>query len=198
MSVTIRIPRSAGRSGSSRSDGRKAKARGKAKTGKQGRAGQPRTFVEKLLLSLFLVLPLVTLVQTLLARTNGYSYGYRYGAARSTPTETVLSGPGWTYAVPFAVSNKADIQTLIACESGGRNISEPDTDGITSDGILQYHRGPADTMSNGTWEDFSRASGIGGSPNDPAEAIRMTDWAISHGLGPRWTCWRQQGLSPGY
>jgi hypothetical protein len=25
----------------------------------------------------------------------------------------------------------------------------------------------------------------------------MTDWAISHGFGPRWACWRLQKLSPG-
>ena len=95
------------------------------------------------------------------------------------------------------MKNKADIERLIECESGGRNISGPDSDGIISDGILQFHRGPGDTLSRSTWEDFSRASGITGSPRDPADAIRMTDWAISHGLGPRWTCWQLLGLSPG-
>jgi hypothetical protein len=109
--------------------------------------------------------------------------------------ETFISGPRWGYSLPFAVKNKATIQKLIQCESGGMNVSRPDSDGIISDGILQFHRGPADTMAGGTWEDFSQASGIRGSPKNPADAIRMTDWAISHGLGPHWTCWRK--LSPG-
>ena len=77
------------------------------------------------------------------------------------------------------------------------NISRPDADGTMSDGILQFHRGPTDSMTGGTWEDFSRASGIAGSPKNPPDAIRMTDWAISRGLGAHWACWRLQNLSPG-
>jgi hypothetical protein len=192
MTVTIRIPRLRKKGRSSTSRGGRPSPRDKAPIAKQGRMGRPGTVVEKVLLGLFLALPLVTLVQTLLARTNEYS------AARPTPTETVLAGPGWAFVVPFAVTNKTDIERLIQCETGGRNISEFDSDGIISDGILQFHRGPSDTLSSSTWEDFSRASGVVGSPRNPAEAIRMADWAISHGLGPRWTCWRNQGLSPGY
>jgi hypothetical protein len=191
MTVTIRIPRLTSRGGSPRSRGRKPNPRDKATTPKLGRVGRSGTIVEKLLLGLFLTLPLATLVQTLLARTNEYS------VARSAPAETVLAGPRWAYVVPFAVTNKTDIERLIQCETGGRNISEVDSDGIVSDGILQFHRGPGDTLSSSTWEDFSRESGLKGSPRNPVEAIRMADWAISHGLGPRWTCWRLQGLSPG-
>jgi hypothetical protein len=191
MTVTIRIPRRTNRGGSPARRGRTPNLSDRGKTTKQqsgGRSGK----IEKVFLSLFLALPLVTLVQTLLARTT------EYRVARQTPAETVISGPRWAFVVPFAVTNKTDIERLIQCESGGRNISAPDSDGIISDGVLQFHRGPGDTLSNSTWEDFSRASGLRGSPRDPAEAIRMTDWAISHGLGSRWTCWRQEGLSPGY
>jgi len=192
MTVTISMPRLTSRSGSPRSASRKTKLRGGASAAKQERARRSGT-IEKVLLGLFLVLPLITLVQTLLARTN------EFGVARQAPAdETVLSGPRWAFTVPFAVTNKTDIERLIECESGGRNVSEPDSDGITSDGVLQFHRGPGDTLSRSTWEDFSRASGLTGSPRDPVEAIRMTDWAISHGLGPRWTCWGRQGLSPGF
>jgi hypothetical protein len=193
MTVTIRIPGRMKRGGSSRSSGRTPKLRDKAKAAKPQRAGRSGK-IERLLLGLFLALPLITLVQTLWARASEYEYG----DARQAATETVLSGPRWRFVVPFAVTNKTDIERLIECESGGRNVSLPDSDGITSDGVLQFHRGPGDTLSSSTWEDFSRASGFRGSPKDPVEAIRMTDWAISHGLGPRWTCWRQQGLSPGY
>jgi hypothetical protein len=140
---------------------------------------------------LFLFLPLVTLMQTVVARPGGRLF------ASKISSETIISGPQWSYTVPFEVRNKATIEKLIQCESRGVNLSRPDDDGIMSDGILQFHRGPTDSMAGGTWEDFSRASGITGSPKNPADAIRMTDWAISHGFGPRWACWRLQNLSPG-
>jgi hypothetical protein len=54
--------------------------------------------------------------------------------------------------------------------------------------ILQFHRGPLNTMQSSTWESFSEASGITGSPLIPADAIRMTDWATNHGLLSHWTC----------
>lgn len=79
--------------------------------------------------------------------------------------------------MPFEVKNTADIEKLIQCESQGVNISRPDSDGIYSDGILQFHRGPLDTMQSSTWEDFSKSSGIVGSPIVPADAIKMADWA---------------------
>jgi hypothetical protein len=99
-----------------------------------------------------------------------------------------ISGHGWAYTVPFEVHNAGKIEQLIQCESQGVNISRPDSDGIFSDGILQFHRGPLDTMQSSTWQAFSKASGITGSPLIPADAIRMTDWAIDHGLLGHWSC----------
>jgi hypothetical protein len=165
----------------------------------RGRAGSPNQqpsewsapIFDKPFYLLFLFLPFVTLIQTVLARPG------EHAVRPQIPLETFISGPQWSYTVPFAVRNKATIEKLIQCESRGMNISRPDADGIMSDGILQFHRGPTDSMAGGTWEDFSRASGITGSPKNPADAIRMTDWAISHGFGPRWACWRLQNLSPG-
>jgi hypothetical protein len=43
-------------------------------------------------------------------------------------------------------------------------------------------------MQSSTWQAFSKASGITGSPLIPADAIRMTDWAIDHGLLGHWSC----------
>lgn len=102
--------------------------------------------------------------------------------------ETAISGHGWAYTVPFPVHNVQTIEKLIQCESQGANVSRPDSDGIISDGILQFHRGPLNTMQSSTWELFSKASGITGSPLYPADAIHMADWAISHGLLDHWTC----------
>lgn len=179
------------RSGLLCSRGRKPGVRQTAEALKRQQGQWSATFIEKLCYVLFLSLPFITLIQTVLARPH------ESVAIQPMPPVTFVSGPQWTYQVPFTVQNKAIIEKLIQCESGGVNISRPDSDGIMSDGILQFHRGPKDTLAGGTWEDFSQASGIRGSPKDPADAIRMTDWAISHGLGPHWTCWRLQKLSPG-
>jgi hypothetical protein len=199
MTLTIRRPRSPILGGSVRQKVRKPNVRAKAQGRKQGQGERSTPLIEKLLYLLFLSLPFVTLIQTVLARPGSSSPGSspedESALTRSIPLETFISGPRWGYSLPFAVKNKATIEKLIQCESGGMNVSRPDSDGIISDGILQFHRGPADTMAGGTWEDFSQASGIRGSPKNPADAIRMTDWAISHGLGPHWTCWRK--LSPG-
>lgn len=102
--------------------------------------------------------------------------------------QTVISGHGWAYTVPFAAHNVRTIEKLIQCESQGVNISRPDSDGIISDGILQFHRGPGNSMASGTWEAFSQASGIVGTPIYPSDAIRMADWAIDHGLLGHWSC----------
>ena len=191
MTLTIRMPGSTTCGGRLRSQGRKPNPRERAKASKPKPGERSTPIIEKLFYLLFLSLPFITLIQTVLARPGEYT------VSRRAPLETYISGPQWSYTVPFPVKNKATIEKLIQCESRGMNISRPDSDGIMSDGILQFHRGPTDTLARSTWEDFSQASGITGSPSDPADSIRMTDWAISHGLGPHWTCWRLQKLSPG-
>lgn len=108
--------------------------------------------------------------------------------------QTVISGQSWAYTVPFPVHNTSDIEKLIQCESQGVNIARPDSDGILSVGILQFHLGPDDSMQSSTWQAFSKASGIAGSPLIPADAIRMADWAIDHGLLDHWSCARIVGL----
>jgi hypothetical protein len=113
----------------------------------------------------------------------------RYTVQPPKTPQTVISGRGWAFTVPFKVDHVEDIEKLIACESQGANVARPDSDGRLSVGILQFHMGPQNTMKSSTWQLFSEASGITGNPMIPADAIRMTDWAISHGLGPHWTCW---------
>jgi hypothetical protein len=73
---------------------------------------------------------------------------------------TTLAGKTWAYTVPFAVHNAQTIEKLIQCESQGVNISRPDSDGLISDGILQFHRGPLNTLASSTWESFSKARHI--------------------------------------
>jgi hypothetical protein len=112
-----------------------------------------------------------------------------------SPVQTLLEGKTWTYTVGFRVEHVADIEKLIQCESQGVNISRPDSDGIISDGILQFHRSSKSaSVGSGTWAWMSSLSGIKGSPINPEEAIRQTDWAISHGLGSQWSCWKIEKL----
>jgi hypothetical protein len=196
MSITIRLPRAASSHASPRSNRRKPKRRNKAKARNGEHTERFAKSIKTMFFLFFLSIPFVTLLQTVFAKAGGTMQEYGYVFGRQAVTETVLSGPRWAYSVPFAVENKVEIEKLIQCESAGLNVSGPDSDGLVSDGILQFHRGPADTLTRSTWEDFSRASGIAGSPMNPADAIRMADWAISHGYGPRWTCWRLQKLSP--
>ncbi len=47
-------------------------------------------------------------------------------------------------------------EKLIQCESQGASISRPDSNGRMSDGILQFNRGPLDTLQISTWEFFSK------------------------------------------
>lgn len=91
--------------------------------------------------------------------------------------------------IPAYQPRHADlIQRLIKCESGGVNITKPDSDGVLSDGILQFHRGKGDNIDTGTWGEWSRKSGIKGSPLIPEDAIKMADWALDHGLARHWSC----------
>jgi hypothetical protein len=112
-------------------------------------------------------------------------------------TEIARCWRGWAYTVPFAVHDPATIEKLIQCESQGVNISRLDSDRIMSDGILQYHRASkGSSVGSGTWAWMEKLSGLKGSPIFPADAIRVTDWAIDHGLIGHWNCARITGLLP--
>src|SRR5712691_8100525 len=89
--------------------------------------------------------------------------------------------------IPEGVAHVRIIEKLIGCESQGVNISRPDSDGIFSDGILQFHR-------DGTWEDMVQRGGPPGSPIIPDQALRMADWMIAHGFLHRWSCARILGF----
>ena len=88
----------------------------------------------------------------------------------------------------FSDVNRHDGWLLGKCESQLQNVSRPDSNGRLSDGIWQYNRGPGNSIASGTWGDFSRRSGITGSPLDPIAAAKMTNWAIDAGLLGHWTC----------
>jgi hypothetical protein len=133
----------------------------------------------------FLPIPLVFAPTSLAVIPNGVYHV----VPLESPVQTVLVGKNWQYTVGFRVENVAAIQKLIQCESQGVNVSERDSDGIVSDGILQFHRSSKGaSLGSGTWAWMEKLSGIEGSPIQPSDAIRMTDWAISHGLIGQWSC----------
>jgi len=72
------------------------------------------------------------------------------------------------------------ISKLVKCESSGRNIKIVDSNGYYSYGILQYQKG--------TWDWFSKKSGITGDPMNPVDAVYMTNWAIENDLVHNWSC----------
>jgi hypothetical protein len=111
-----------------------------------------------------------------------------------TPVLDVLAGKNWAYTLSFHVHNREALQKLISCESGGKNISKPDSNHRISDGILQFNRDQSNLLGSGTWAWMESLSGIKGSPIFPADAIKLADWAISHNLGSNWTCWHLMGL----
>jgi len=76
------------------------------------------------------------------------------------------------HEVPSALSEK-----LGASESGNRDIGcHIDSNGKESCGRYQYQWD--------TWINFSKQSGITGSPLNRDDATRMTEWALGKGLGP--------------
>jgi hypothetical protein len=104
-------------------------------------------------------------------------------------SNSVLSGRGWAYNVPFRVQNTATIAKLIQCESQGVNIARPDSNGLISWGVLQFN-------GTSTWADMEQRFSFTGSPMIPADAIRMADMMIAAGFLGRWTCARILHLSP--
>jgi len=92
------------------------------------------------------------------------------------------------------IKNEEIIKKLIKCESNYQIVSRPDSDGIISDGILQFHRGKDDKIETGTWGEWSRESGIQGDPMNPEKAIEMADFAIDHGKLSHWSCAYITGL----
>ena len=132
------------------------------------------------------LIPALMLAQIALAASTSGTYT----VLPPTASNTVISGKGWAYTVPFEVQNSSTIERLIQCESQGVNISRPDSNGRESDGILQFNRAPSDVLGSGTWSDMEHSFDFYGSPIVPADAIHMADIMISNGLVSRWTCAR--------
>jgi len=99
--------------------------------------------------------------------------------ARRYDSRPYWNNPKLTVGVP-ATRYTADlaIEHLIPCESMGQTVNRIDTNGKMSYGILQFQ----------DWDEWERVSGITGSPDNHADAIRMAEWAIQNGMINHWTC----------
>jgi hypothetical protein len=99
-----------------------------------------------------------------------------------------VSGKNWHYDLNFPVQNSSILGRLIQCESQGRNVSRPDSNGQISRGILQFN-------GTTTWNEMEQRFNYHGDPTNPAEAIHMADMMISNGLIGRWSCARTLRLT---
>jgi hypothetical protein len=79
------------------------------------------------------------------------------------------------------------VSKIIECETGGKSQTVLDVNGKYSRGILQFQ--------DDTWEWFSQLSGITGSPLNENDAIKMANWAFTHGHQRHWyNCSKRYGL----
>lgn len=69
---------------------------------------------------------------------------------------------------------------ILACESGGRNVSEIDSN-------RKWSRGPAQ-FQDATWNERQEASGIAGKPTQAIPAVEMSLWSLENGYISQWSC----------
>jgi hypothetical protein len=69
---------------------------------------------------------------------------------------------------------------ILACESGGRDVSELDSNHKMS-------RGPAQ-FQDATWAERQSESGIEGTPTEAIPAVLMSLWSLEHGYIGQWSC----------
>jgi hypothetical protein len=69
---------------------------------------------------------------------------------------------------------------ILACESGGRDVSELDSNHKMS-------RGPAQ-FQDATWAARQAQSGIQGTATEAIPAVDMSLWSLEHGYISQWSC----------
>lgn len=90
------------------------------------------------------------------------------------------NGPVLARNEPVSVERAiSTLPYLIACESGDNSVSEIDSNGLLSQGILQYQAWKAD------WE---TSSGLNGDPMIRYDAVVMGIWGLTNGRIARWSC----------
>ncbi len=85
-----------------------------------------------------------------------------------------------------AVQAKTALPYILACESGGRDVSEIDSN-------HQWSRGPAQ-FQDATWAARQKASGISGTPTEIIPAIDMSIWSLENGYVSQWSCARLERI----
>ena len=72
------------------------------------------------------------------------------------------------------------LRYILVCESGGRDVSELDSNHKMS-------RGPAQ-FQDATWAERQDQSGIEGAPTNAIAAVDMSLWSLEHGYIAQWSC----------
>jgi hypothetical protein len=91
------------------------------------------------------------------------------------------SGPAFLKNEPLS-GDQAEmvLPYILACESGGRDVSELDSNHKMS-------RGPAQ-FQDATWAERQSESGIEGTPTEAIPAVDMSIWSLEHGYIAQWSC----------
>jgi hypothetical protein len=91
------------------------------------------------------------------------------------------NGPVFAKNEPLSPEQASDtLPYILACESGGRDVSELDSNHKMS-------RGPAQ-FQDATWAEHQEQSGIEGTPTEAIPAVDMSLWSLEHGYISQWSC----------
>jgi hypothetical protein len=91
------------------------------------------------------------------------------------------TGPVFGKNEPLSVDQaEMVLPYILACESGGRDVSELDSNHKMS-------RGPAQ-FQDATWTERQSESGIEGTPTEAIPAVDMSLWSLEHGYISQWSC----------
>lgn len=90
-------------------------------------------------------------------------------------------GPVFAKNEPLTVDQAETVLPyILACESGGRDVSELDSNHKMSRGPAQYQ--------DETWKERQASSGIPGKPTEAIPAIQISLWSLEHGYISQWSC----------
>jgi hypothetical protein len=97
------------------------------------------------------------------------------------------NGPAFAKNEPLSPEEASDtLPYILTCESGGRDVSELDSNHKMS-------RGPAQ-FQDATWAERQEQSGIQGNATEAIPAVDMSLWSLEHGYIAQWSCSEILGL----
>jgi hypothetical protein len=91
------------------------------------------------------------------------------------------NGPVFAKNEPLSPEEASDtLPFILACESGGRDVSELDSNHKMSRGTAQFQ--------DATWAERQAQSAIQGTATEAIPAVLMSLWSLEHGYISQWSC----------